>query len=152
MPITIEERYFKYITAAVVLVSCMICFSILKERYSEREARFQQLDSQSLDSKITQVKKKTKELRKAAQLNPVWENWRIAKDIASSAGLTLTTSKDSQKSRQIWVGTLSGGPILVLAVAQRIQQKIAAQMIKMDYMSSSARLEIAILGTDSTQH
>ncbi len=145
----LDDKYLQLISGALVLLCLLFFANLVYERHQDRQSQFKATDAEALQSKIAKMEEKTSELKKAAELNPVWKNWAKAKDISKTVGLHLTPSKKNKNSRQVWVGTLSGDPLLVLATAKKIQQEVAAQLISMDYLKSSARLEIAVLGVDS---
>lgn len=145
-----QEKMTSTVSAAVLAIVFLILTFIVINRHENREARLAQLDEQSLEHRIVQVKEKTQALRNAAQLHPVWKNWAQAKKIAKEYGLELSASKsDGRRNRSTWVGTINGDSLLVLAVAKQIQEKIASEVVSYQHMGSRARLDIAVLGTDS---
>ena len=134
--------------AGLIGVTVLLIF-IVFQRFEERDRRLAQLDEGNLKTEITDVQAQTQALRQAAQLNPVWKNWAQAKQIANTYGLDLMTSQGTGRPKDnTWVGTLRGDSLTVLAVAKRIQSKVAAEIINYHHLGESSTLEIAVLGTD----
>lgn len=135
-----------------ILGLCVIGFILVNSvvgRHQERQQRLKKLDEKSLVSKIEKVEKKTIALKKAAQLHPVWENWQLAQDVAAQFDIKLSPLPDHRgRNRHTWVGSMNGEPLLVLATAKRIQEKLASEVLAIEYMGSRARLDLAVYGTD----
>lgn len=129
----------------------LVLANVVYDRHQERQKRLKKLDEKSLVAKIAKVEKKTKALKKAAQLHPVWENWQLAQDVANEFDVKLSPSPEHRgRNRNTWVGSMNGSPLLILATAKRIQEKVASQILTIDYMGSRARLEMAVYGTDDS--
>lgn len=139
----------KSITGVALVFLMGMVITIVHERHDGRQMRLTQLDEVSLEQKIVKVQNKTSALQKAAQLHPVWTNWRQAKDVAQRYGVDLVPLENNKKrNRNTWVGTLTGEPLVILAVAKRIQESVASELLSLDYMGSRARIEISVFGTD----
>lgn len=127
----------------------LVLVNLVHERHQVRQMRLKQLDEKALVSKIKRVEKKTKALKKAAQLHPVWDNWQAAQDVAEQFSIKLTAVPEHKsRNRNTWVGSMNGEPLLVLATAKRIQEKVASEVLTIDYMGSRVRLGLAVYGTD----
>lgn len=144
-----QEKISNAASAALVLLVLTVLSAVVIQRYSERNKELAQLDELSLETEIEEVQQETLTLRNAAQLHPVWKNWAQAKKIAKTYGLTLKSSKTKERiHRNTWVGMLSGDSLLVLAVAKKIQSRVAAEIISYQHLGTQGKLSIAVLGTE----
>lgn len=145
-----QNKITKILSVCVIGFTFIGLSTIVFNRYENRQIRLTQLDEHSLEQRIVQVQGETQALRNAAQLHPVWKNWAEAKKIAQEYGLELTAAQSSGRiNRSTWVGTISGDALLVLAVAKKIQEEIASEVVTYHYMGSKAKLDIAVLGTEA---